>query len=208
MKRNSFWSWIVFIIGMIYFFLPLFAVFEFSLRAKRGVYSFEAYRVAFMDPEFYRNFGMSLFWAFLTIIISLVLIVPTAYWVHLRMRRWRPVVEFFTLMPFVVPAVVLVFGMSRLYARFSLMVELPVLLIAGYIVLSFPYIYRAVDTGLRAVQWETCGCGWRWTCRSDRCAASGAKRLRSDRFRENAPSRWHDDLRYSILSTAARTTLQ
>ncbi len=150
MKRStSFWAWIVFGIGMLYFFLPLIAVFEFSLRAKRGVYSFEAYRVAFQDPEFYRNFGMSLLWAFLTIIISLLLIVPTAYWVNLRMRRWRPVVEFFTLMPFVVPAVVLVFGMVRLYARVAFMVELPILLIAGYIVLSFPYIYRAVDTGLR-----------------------------------------------------------
>ena len=168
MKRStSYWSWIVFIIGMIYFFLPLVAVFEFSLRAKRGVYSFEAYRVAFQDPEFYRNFGMSLLWALLTIFISLLLIVPTAYWVNLRMRRWRPVVEFFTLMPFVVPAVVLVFGMSRLYARVAFMVELPVLLIAGYVVLSFPYIYRAVDTGLRAVDVRTLteaaqsmGAGW------------------------------------------------
>jgi putative spermidine/putrescine transport system permease protein len=166
-RSTNFWAWMVFIIGMIYFFLPLIAVFEFSLRAKRGVYSFEAYRVAFLDPEFYRNFGMSLMWALLTIIVSLVLIVPTAYWVHLRMRRWRPVVEFFTLMPFVVPAVVLVFGMSRLYARVSFVVNLPILLIAGYVVLSFPYIYRAVDAGLRAIDVrslteaaQSLGAGW------------------------------------------------
>ncbi len=165
--KGNIWAWIIFLIGMIYFFLPLISVFEFSLRAKRGVYSFEAYRVAFQDTEFYRNFGMSLLWSLLTIAVSLLLIVPTAYWVHLRMRRWRPIVEFFTLMPFVVPAVVLVFGMSRLYARIPFMVNYPVLLIAGYVVLSFPYIYRAVDAGLRAIDVSTLteaaqslGAGW------------------------------------------------
>ncbi|MGE5123801.1 MAG: hypothetical protein ACM3H7_04735, partial [Acidobacteriaceae bacterium] len=105
-------SWIIFILGMLYFFIPLLAVFEFSLRKIRGIYSFEAYRLAFLDPEFYRNFGMSLMWSALTIVVSLVLIVPTAYWVHMRLPRMRPIVEFFTLMPFVVPAVVLVFGMA------------------------------------------------------------------------------------------------
>jgi len=168
MKRFPIWSLIIFIIGMLYFFIPLISVFEFSLRKIRGIYSFEAYRLAFTDPEFYRNFGMSLMWAVLTIIISLILIVPTAYWVHYRMPRWRPIVEFFTLMPFVVPAVVLVFGMARLYSRVSFMVELPVLLIGGYVVLSFPYMFRAVDAGLRAIDVRTLteaaqslGAGWR-----------------------------------------------
>jgi putative spermidine/putrescine transport system permease protein len=116
MKRNSFWTWIVFIIGMIYFFLPLFAVFEFSLRAKRGVYSFEAYRVAFLDPEFYRNFGMSFLWAFSTIIISLMLIVPTATGALAHMGLAPCKLEFLLLMPFVVPVVLVI--MSALYARF------------------------------------------------------------------------------------------
>jgi putative spermidine/putrescine transport system permease protein len=168
-RTGNFWSWIIFIIGMIYFFLPLVAVFEFSLRAKRGVYSFEAYRLAFQDPKFYQNFGLSLVWAMLTIIVSLLLIMPTAYWVHLRLPRWKPVVEFFTLMPFVVPAVVLVFGMARLYGRgiTDFVVSTPIALIAGYVVLSFPYIYRAVDAGLRAIDVRTLteaaqslGAGW------------------------------------------------
>ena len=156
-RNRHVWSWVILIIGLIYFFLPLIAVFEFSLRAKRGVYSFEAYRVAFQDPAFYLNFGLSLVWAVLTIIVSLVLIVPTAYWVHLRMPRWKPVVEFFTLMPFVVPAVVLVFGMARLYGRYptDFIVSTPIALIAGYTVLSFPYIFRAVDAGLRAIDVRT-----------------------------------------------------
>jgi putative spermidine/putrescine transport system permease protein len=155
MKRFPIWSWIIFLIGIVYFFLPLISVFEFSLRKIRGIYSFEAYRQAFMDPRFYTHFGMSLVWSVLTIVVSLVLIVPTTYWVHLKMPRIKPIVEFFTLMPFVVPAVVLVFGMARLYSRIQFMVSLPILLIAGYVVLSFPYMFRAVDSGLRAIDVRT-----------------------------------------------------
>ena len=141
MRTRSFniWAWIILLIGLIYFFLPLFATFEFSLRMIKDVFSFEAYRVAFSDPNFYRNFGYSLMWASITIIISTILVVPTAYWVHWRMPRLRPVVEFVTLMPFVVPAVVLTFGMIRLYGRPPiLLIGSPTLLIAGYVVLSLP----------------------------------------------------------------------
>lgn len=165
----NWWAWIIFIIGIIYFFLPLFSTFLFSLTMIKDQLSFEAYKVAFSDPKFYQNFGFSLLWAITTIIVSLLLIVPTAYWVHWRMPRLRPVVEFVTLMPFVVPAVVLTFGMIRLYGRPPLLlIGSPILLIAGYVVLSFPYMFRAVDTGLRAIDVRTLteaalslGAGWR-----------------------------------------------
>jgi putative spermidine/putrescine transport system permease protein len=155
-RRAGLGSWLILLLGLTYFFVPLIATFEFSLRMIKDRYTFEAYRVAFTDPAFFRNFGYSLLWAALTIIISLLLVMPTAYWVHLRMPRLRPVVEFVTLMPFVVPAVVLIFGMIRLYGRppFAL-TSTPVLLIAGYVVLSFPYMFRAVDTGLRAIDVRT-----------------------------------------------------
>jgi putative spermidine/putrescine transport system permease protein len=176
MKRKSFGAWIILLLGMVYFFLPLFATFEFSLRMLKGKYTFEAYRVAFSDPRFYTDFGASLGWAALTIVCSLLLVVPTAYWVHWKIPKARVLVEFVTLMPFVVPAVVLTFGMSRLYGGGTKLFGYPILvltgtpipLIAGYVVLSFPYMYRAVDTGLRAIDVRTLteaalslGAGWR-----------------------------------------------
>ncbi len=53
MKRFPIWSWFWFLIGMLYFFLPLISTLEFSLRMIKGKYTFEAYRVAFQDPRFY-----------------------------------------------------------------------------------------------------------------------------------------------------------
>jgi putative spermidine/putrescine transport system permease protein len=168
MNTRKLWSWIIFAIGMIYFFLPLFATLEFSMRMVKGKYTFEAFRVAFEDPKFYQNFGFSLLWAVLTIVISLLLIVPTAFWVHIRLKRIKPVVEFITLMPFVVPAVVLCFGLVRLYGKPPLvLIGSPLLLIVGYTTLSFPYMFRAVDTGLRSIDVRTLteaaqslGAGW------------------------------------------------
>ncbi len=168
MRRFPLWSWFWFILGMLYFFIPLLSTFEFSLRMIKGRYTFEAYRVAFQDPRFYQSFGYSLLWAIVTILISLLLVVPTAYWVQLKLPKARPYVEFVTLMPFVVPAVVLTFGLVRLYGRPPLILTTtPAALIVGYVVLSLPYMYRSVDSGLRAVDIRTLteaaqslGAGW------------------------------------------------
>lgn len=156
MKRVNIFAWIIFIIGITYFFLPLISTLEFSMRMVKGRYTFEAFRVAFQDPEFYINFGYSLLWGVLTIICSLILVVPTVYLVHWKLPRLRPIVEFITLMPFVTPAVVLVFGLIRLYGSPPIVLtNTPIPLIAGYIVLSFPYMFRSVDAGLRAIDVKT-----------------------------------------------------
>lgn len=156
MKRGSFWAWLWIVLGVLYFLVPLAATFSFSLRARRGVLSLTAYANVFNDPRFYQTFGFSVEMALLTIIISALLVVPTAYWVQLRLPRLRPFVELVTLLPFVIPAVVLVFGLIKLYSGPPLaLVTSRWLLVAGYVVLSLPYMYRAVDTGLRSIDVRT-----------------------------------------------------
>jgi putative spermidine/putrescine transport system permease protein len=156
MKKFPVWSWLWLLLGFLYFFLPLFSTIEFSMRMVKDRYTLEAYRVAFQDPRFYQSFGYSMLWSILTIVFSLLLVVPTAYWVQLRLPKLRPYVEFVTLMPFVVPAVVLIFGLVRLYGHPPiLLTSTPAALVAGYVVLSLPYMYRSVDSGLRAVDIRT-----------------------------------------------------
>jgi putative spermidine/putrescine transport system permease protein len=160
MRRGSFWAWLWVSLGALYFILPLVGTFIFSLRAKKDTLSFAAYDNVFNDSQFWETFGFSTLMALLTIIASLLLVVPTVYWVHLRLPRLRPWVELMTLLPFVIPAVVLVFGLIRIYSRppFSLTnsaFTTNILLIAGYMVLSLPYMYRAVDTGLRSIDART-----------------------------------------------------
>ena len=87
LKFKSLWSWIWFLIGALYFILPLYATLDFSLRMERDTIGFKAYRVAFADPKFVETFARSNILAVITIIVSIILIVPTAYWVRLRLPQ-------------------------------------------------------------------------------------------------------------------------
>ncbi len=168
MKTAKFWSWLWFGLGFAYFFVPLIATFIFSLKGKKDVLSFVAYQHVFQDPQFLKTFTFSLEMAILTIIIGLALIFPTAFWIHLKLPQIRPVIELVTLLPFVIPPIVLVFGLIRMYSRPPLLLTpTPALLIAGYVVLSFPYLYRAIDNGLQAMDVrslteaaQSLGAGW------------------------------------------------
>ena len=158
---------------MFYFFLPLIGTLEFSLRMRRGVYSLDAYRVVFADPKFQATFGYSVVMALLTILLGVLLVVPTAYWVRLRSCRAG--------------------GRSSNSSRFCrwssrrsssssaisgsttpprssadrLRHGTNFLLLCGYAVLALPYMYRAINTGLRTIDIATLteaaqslGAGW------------------------------------------------
>jgi putative spermidine/putrescine transport system permease protein len=153
--------------------LPLIGMTEFSLSMRRGEYSFDAYRVVLADPIFQATFLYSVAMAVATIVFGVLLVVPTAYWVRLRVPELRPLIEFITLLPLVIPAIVIVFGYIRLYNTSSWLpmtgtpMRTNILLMFGYATLALPYMYRAVDTGLRTIDVGTLteaaqslGAGW------------------------------------------------
>jgi len=173
MKANRFWSWLFLGLGGLYFALPLLGTLEFSARMRRGTYSLDAYWVVAGDPRFQETFAYSVVMALATIVVGILLVVPTAYWVRLTLPKWRPVLEFVTPLPLVIPPIVIVFGYIRLYNTSSWLpltgsaAGTNLLLMFGYVVLALPYMYRAVDTGLRAIDVPTLteaaqslGAGW------------------------------------------------
>ncbi|MGH7318221.1 MAG: ABC transporter permease, partial [Candidatus Rokuibacteriota bacterium] len=138
-----------------------------------GVYSIDAYQIVLTDPRFQATFTYSTVLALVTIVVGVLLVVPTAYWIQLRMPGLRGLVEFITLLPLVIPAIVLVFGYLRMYSSASVLPltgterTTDVLLMFSYVTLALPYMYRAVDAGLRAVDVRTLteaaqslGAGW------------------------------------------------
>jgi putative spermidine/putrescine transport system permease protein len=173
MNRAKIGPWIALALGALYFIVPLIGTFEFSLRMRRGVYSFDAYWVVLGDPRFQATFLYSTALAFATIVVGVLLVVPTAYFIQLRLPKLRPVVEFITLLPLVIPAIVIVFGYLRIYNSSSLIpltaheTSTDLLLTFSYVTLALPYMYRAVDTGLRSIDVrtlteaaESLGAGW------------------------------------------------
>jgi len=158
---KKFLPWLIMAICTIYFVVPLACTFEFSLRLKRGQYSFAAYANVFGDSRFQETFLYSTELAIATIVFGTLLVVPTAYWIRLRLPSLRPVVEFITLMPLVIPAIILVFGYVRIYNSSSLLPltaaswSTDLLLGCSYITLALPYMYRAIDTGLQSIDIRT-----------------------------------------------------
>ena len=169
LRKFPFWSWLWFGLGALYFILPLLATFEFSVSWDPAD-PLKAYTRVFQERDFWETFLYSNLLAVATILMNIILIVPTAYWIRLRVPEARRLVEFLTLLPFVVPAIILVFGLIGVY---SAPIQVPfsdvtllkplttfkfgtnVLIVAGYMVLAMPYMYRSVDTGMRTVDVRT-----------------------------------------------------
>lgn len=145
----------------LYFLVPLYAAFQFSLQMRRGSWSLDAYVSVFQSDVFLNALGFSIMASAAAIVMGAVLVVPTAYWVRLRLPRMRPLVEFISLLPLIIPSVVLVFGQIRLFGSSSILpltttdTGTNILLVMGYVVLSLPYMFRAVDNGMAAIDIAT-----------------------------------------------------
>ena len=91
----------------------------------------------------------SLVLAVLTVVIMLVLLVPTMVWVRLRVPWAARPLEFLCLLPLTVPPLVIVVGLKNVVLWLNyLFGDTPYVLALLYVVLVLPYAYRALDAGL------------------------------------------------------------
>jgi len=159
------------LLGAAYFLIPLIATFLFSIKDKQtgNCCSLSAYGVIVHDSQFWETIKLSFVLSLETIAISLLLFVPTVYWVHLKLPRLRPVVGFLALVPFVVPPIILVVGLLDFYRGSPewFYAKPYGFLVAAYVILAFPYVYFSLDSGFRAIDVHTLteaslnlGAGW------------------------------------------------
>jgi putative spermidine/putrescine transport system permease protein len=152
---------VVLIIGGLYFLVPLLSTVKFSLDQGNEGYTLQAYRQIFDDPQFRHTLWFSVQLALETTVVTMLLMVPTVYWVHLRLPKVRPAVEATTILPFVVPPIVLVVGLFDFFRSFSPdwvlqnFVFTPKFLVAAYVIIALPFVYRALDAGVRAIDIQT-----------------------------------------------------
>jgi putative spermidine/putrescine transport system permease protein len=167
-KQRAF-RWTVLIVLGVFFVLPLIAMVEFSTRdPSTWPALFNWPELSERYPALAEGITSSLLQAALTALLMLVLLVPTAVWVRLRLPRLRRVVEFLCLLPLTIPAIVLVVGLAPVYAWVTYFFGGSSLtLVFAYTVLVLPYAYRAIDAGLSAIDVKTLaeaarslGAGW------------------------------------------------
>ena len=153
----SIWRWVVMIIAGIYFLVPLYAALRFA--------GLSGFKDVFTTPGFGSSLWLSIRLAAVTWIVSMLLMIPTTVYVHLRMPGLRRLLEGITILPIVIPPVVLIIGVLQVMPLALRASEW--LLALEYVVLAMPFAYRALDAGLRAIDVKTLteaagslGAGW------------------------------------------------
>lgn len=116
MRRRR-WRVVVLVIAAVYFLLPLFAAAEFSLRSPGGGYGAANWLAIAGDPVLIAALLTSLQIAVVTAVLVLILVVPTAVWVRLRLPGLAGALESATILPIVIPPVVMAAGIAFVQAN-------------------------------------------------------------------------------------------
>ncbi|GAA5034947.1 MULTISPECIES: ABC transporter permease [Streptomyces] len=182
MARLNLWRWAVLALAGLYFLVPLAASVIFTVDVPgRGV-TLDAYSEIVSTDGFASSLLLSLELAAATIAVVLLLMVPAMVALRLGAPRLRPVVEVVCSLPLVVPPIAFVAGISTvlkwgpehlsrtpLFQTFVALQnpDFPFVLVLAYVVMALPFVHRALDAGLRAVDVRTlveaarsCGAGW------------------------------------------------
>jgi putative spermidine/putrescine transport system permease protein len=155
--RGAVWRWVVLLVAAVYFLVPLLVAFRFA-----GIKSFGS---VLSQTGFTSSLGLSIRLAVVTTVIEIVLMLPTTVYVHLRLPGLRRLMEGITILPIVIPPVVLIVGVLQIAP--GTLKGTPYLLALEYVILAMPFAFRAIDAGLRALDLKTIveasnslGAGW------------------------------------------------
>ena len=167
--------WIILgVVGAV-FAIPIVAMAEFTMRrGLDGGYDLSRWTIVFtgqLGPAYmpvWQGIQNSVVLALVTVLLMLVLLVPTMILVTLRFPSLQRVLEFICLLPISIPAIVLVVGLAPVYQVISRMLGSGTWSLAfAYGILVLPFAYRAVQSNIEAVDVVTLteaarslGAGW------------------------------------------------
>lgn len=159
--RPRVWRVVVFVLAAVFFLGPLAAAFKYSLQENDGSYGFGNYGQIINNKAVRSPLVTSLEIAAITAAVVIALILPTVVWVRLKKPKATAAMELITLLPIVIPPVVMAAGLEEFELNAPSWVIKYVFnhpltgLTPFYVVLAMPFTYRAIDTGVRAIDLHT-----------------------------------------------------
>jgi len=160
--------WLILSLFAIYFFGPMVSTFIMSTKTSETGHSLSAWKALVTNDQVLTAIGQSVLLCVTTVVLMLVLLLPTMIWVRLRLPKLSRTIEFLCLLPLTIPALVIVVGINGVYAWVNYFFGYsPWVLTFAYVVLVLPYAYRSLDSALSALDITTLaeaarslGAGW------------------------------------------------
>ena len=140
-------------IGLLFFGLPIYAASAFAFKDREGNFSLAPLERAGANQELMQSLALTLQIALGTVVITLLLLIPTIAFLHLALPQARTFVEFLTLTPLVIPPIVQ--GVGFLYSMPTQLKSTPNALIFAYVILALPFSYRAIDAAFSTIDIRT-----------------------------------------------------
>ena len=141
------------VIGILFFALPIYASTVFAFQTNDGGYTLEPLRLAAENEALVQSLVLTLKIAIGTVLLTLLLIIPTVAFIHLVIPKSRGWIEFLTLAPLVIPPIVQ--GVGYLYSMPTQLKATPYALVFAYVILALPFSYRAIDAAFASIDVRT-----------------------------------------------------
>ena len=160
-NRPRLWRVVILVLAVLFFLTPIVASIKYSLLQLNGSYGFGNYAQIISNSELRGALFKSLEIAGLSAFLVVVLLLPTVVIVRLKLPQLSMLMEGITILPIVVPPIVIAAGLAELQGSapqwlVSLWFNHPLTgLTPIYVVLAMPFSYRAFDTGVRAIDLRT-----------------------------------------------------
>ena len=172
-RRPAAWRVVIIVAIAAVYLVPLISSIKFSLINSKGAYDLSNYKAIFDSAAVRSSALLSLEIAAIVGTVSVLLMLPTVVLVRLRFPRLTFLMEVITILPIVVPPIALTAGLQQMQQTAPLWVVNLLFnhditaLVPFYLIFTLPLMYRAIDTGVRAIDLHTLvdasrslGAGW------------------------------------------------
>jgi putative spermidine/putrescine transport system permease protein len=160
-SRPRLWRLAILVLAALFFLTPVIASIKYSLLQQNGSYGFGNYSQILSNGPLRGSLFKSLEIAGISAALIVVLLLPTVVLVRLKLPKLTLLMEGVTILPIVVPPIVIAAGLASLQGSApqwlkTLWFDHPLTALTPvYVVLAMPFSYRAFDTGVRAIDLRT-----------------------------------------------------
>lgn len=153
MKKNT-GQKIILTLVFIYLFLPVAATLIYSFATKWDStvfpegYTLYCYKTLFSDNRFIMSLLRTINVSVITSVVTVIILVPCIYLAVVYYKPLEKMFNFITILPFVMPGVILAVGLIQLYTSITGTIWI---LLGSYFVIILPYMYQSIRNSFRAI---------------------------------------------------------